>query len=955
MRRLLLSTVLVLSALSIKAQHQLQPIAALRGEPALELALRKLDTIGSLMMTTAHPDDENNAMLAYYGHSKGFRTTLVTATRGEGGQNEIGPELFEALAVLRTEELLAAHRYDGAEQYFTRAVDFGYSFSIEETLEKWGHQEILGDFVRMIRTIRPDIIVGFVFDGDGGGQHHQTSARLTLEAFRAAADPNQFPEQITEGLRPWQAKKYYYTAGFGGPGPGGPGGAGGAGRTGGGQRAPQLTGEGAKTPLTFEAGTYYDPLLGRTCNEISAEARSMHKCQGMSQLLPLPDGEIQFGGVRAYRLRDTVLPDGVDRAEKDPFDGIDTRLTSLAAFAGVNPPAALTTALSSISNAVKGARSALSTGGNGPTVPLLATGLTAIRQLRADLASMPIDGAARFEIDFRLRQKETQFEQALLLAADVRLDAVASDGLVVPGQSVDVRMSAGVRGQVPVQVTSRELNGFSDKPDRLRQGFGESAGALRAKAEGLSPPAQQGAASRQAPAAVVLSPSSTSLSSTIPADARLTAAHFKYAKDAARFVLDPDVPFGLPFRPTPYTATFGLSVGGVEVSATVPVQFRSEGDLFSGEKRFELHVVPPFAMTVTPKIVIVPGRAAPASVRGTTKDIRVTVINHMPGSAKAQVALELPQGWRATPATQIVSFSKEDEAMTVRFAVDVPPPPMIAAAMKQAGGNTFKVNAVVRADREYRQGYQVVEYPHTTRRHVLVSPEVTVKALDVSVKPNLSVGYIMGVGDEVPAALEQLGVKLSFISADELGWGDLAKYDVIVTGVRAYERRSDLRAYNHRILDFARAGGTVIVQYNKFEFNEAQYGPYPGKVGRERVTDENAEPRLLVPGHPVFTTPNVIGRADWLGWVQERGLYFFDTTGRDPRYTDLVELNEPFAYNRGNKRGALVEARVGEGRWIYVGLGLWRQLPAGTDGAFRIMANLLSLGRAAASPTAPRQ
>ena len=167
------------------------------------------------MMTTAHPDDENNAMLAYFSHGKGFRTTLVTATHGEGGQNEIGPELFEALAVLRTEELLAAHKFDGAEQFFTRAIDFGFSFSIEETLEKWGHQEILGDYVRMIRTIRPDVIVGFVFDGDGGGQHHQASTRLTLEAFRAAADPAKFPEQIAEGLRAWQPKKFYYTAGFG--------------------------------------------------------------------------------------------------------------------------------------------------------------------------------------------------------------------------------------------------------------------------------------------------------------------------------------------------------------------------------------------------------------------------------------------------------------------------------------------------------------------------------------------------------------------------------------------------------------------------------------------------------------------------------------------------------------------------------------------------------------------
>jgi hypothetical protein len=219
-------------------------------------------------------------------------------------------------------------------------------------------------------------------------------------------------------------------------------------------------------------------------------------------------------------------------------------------------------------------------------------------------------------------------------------------------------------------------------------------------------------------------------------------------------------------------------------------------------------------------------------------------------------------------------------------------------------------------------------------------------ALDVRVKPNLTVGYVMGVGDEVPQALEQIGARVVFLGADDLAWGDLGRYDVIMTGVRAYERRADLRAHNQRLIDYARSGGTVIVNYNKFEFNEAQYGPYPGRVGRERVTDENAELRVLAPQHPVFNGPNTIVRRDWLGWVQERGLYFFDMAGSDPQYQDLVEFDEPFAYNQGAKRGALVEAKVGSGRWIYVGIGLWRQLPAGTDGAFRLMANLISLGNA---------
>src|SRR5262245_51502080 len=387
---LVLSLVIAGATAHSTAQHQLQPVAALRGVPALELALRKLDTVGNFIMTTAHPDDENNAMLAYFSHGKGYRTTLVTATHGEGGQNEIGPELFVPLAVLRTEELLAAHRFDGAEQFFTRAIDFGFSFSVEETLEKWGHDEILGDYVRMIRTIRPDVMVGFVFDGDGGGQHHQTSSRLSAEAFRAAADPTKFPEQLKEGLRVWQPKKFYYTAGFG------PGGNAGIGKP---------AGTEASTLLNFTGGGEFDPVLGRTYDEIAAEARSMHKCQGMSQLLPLPapTGGGGFGpgpgGIRNYRLRDSVLEGGVNRPEKEIFDGVDTSLRSLLTFAP-GAPASLGQGLDRVTAAVADARKALANGGENATVAPLTAGLKALRDVRASLASMNLTDSARYEIDF---------------------------------------------------------------------------------------------------------------------------------------------------------------------------------------------------------------------------------------------------------------------------------------------------------------------------------------------------------------------------------------------------------------------------------------------------------------------------------------------------------------------------------------------------------------------------
>jgi len=851
--------------------------------------LRKLDTVGSFMMTTAHPDDENNAMLAYFSHGKGYRTTLVTATHGEGGQNEIGPELFEALAVLRTEELAAAHRFDGAEQYFTRAIDFGYSFSVEETLQKWGKQEILGDFVRMIRTIRPDVIVGFVFDGEGGGQHHQTSSQLTLEAFRAAADPKAFPEQLQDGLRPWQAKKFYYTAGFGGPR---------------GSDAPPA-GEGAPKPLMFTGGDDFDQILGRTYSEIAGEARSMHKCQGMSQLLPLPAGNQGFGGgSRAYRLRDTVLDGGVARPENDVFDGIETTLVSLTRYAGDAAPAELTSALERITASAVDARNALATRGESAVVAPLVRGLAAVRELRAALPKMGLSESARFEIDVRLQPKEDQFAEAVLLAADVRLDAVARDGLVVPGQPVQVDLMAANRGSNAVELGAT-IAGFAS---------GASAGVCE-----NAPLAPRG---RRA----------CNVTAAIPADALTTGEHFHTGNEDARYVFDGDVPFGLPFRPTPYTATFALSVERTPISVTRPIQFRSEGNIFSGEKRAEMHVVPKFAVSVTPDVVI----AAPG------REVRVTVTNHSNGAATADVRLQLPQGWRSTPAAAPVTFSREDEAMTVRFALQPP---------ANAKGKATLEARVVDGGTTYTTGYQVVEYPHTTRRHVLRPPTVTLNALDVKVKPNLTVGYVMGVGDEVPGALQQLGAKIALISADELAWGDLSQYSVIMTGVRAYERRSDLRAYNHRLIEYARAGGTVIVNYNKFEFNEAQYGPFPARVSSTRVTDENAPVRVLQPQHPIFNTPNKLTDADWQNWVQERGLYFLDTERRDSQYVDLVSFDEPFPYNNGAKLGGLVEAKVDGGRWIYLGIGLWRQLPAGTDGAYRLMANLISLGKDTNSPT----
>jgi LmbE family N-acetylglucosaminyl deacetylase len=865
----------VLIGAALSAQLRVATVGERPDDDSLELTLRQLASTGTFMQTDAHPDDEDNALLSMLKYGQGLRTVLVTATRGNGGQNEIGPELFEPLGVLRTEELLAVHRFDGAEQYFTRAIDFGFSFSIDESIEKWGHDEILGDFVRHIRTVRPDVIAGFLCSGDGGGQHHQASARLTVEAFRAAADPTKFPEQIKEGLRPWQAARVFCTdVGSFGSKPGAP-------------RTPDL--------MTADVSAF-DTLLGRTYAELGLEGRSMHKCQGTSQLLLLP-GQTQS---RTYRLRDSILDKG-NVAPKTMFEGIDVTIMGLARFAGPHPPDFLTTGLKAIGRAVADAQEAVGSNGPAAAVPSLAAGRRAVIDLEARLGASGsgLGPDAVFELKLRLDQKADQFVKALLAAAGVRLEALADDGIVTPGQSVNLSIYA--------------TSNTSDPPVLRRVTLAGLEGSTAAACQGP----------------VTAAAITCKVQAQIPTTTHYSTPYWTPRADAARYDFESDVPFGVPFRPSPFRVTYELTIAGQPVSVERTVEYRYS-DVLAGEKRMDLKVVPAYNVRVTPDIAVIPVGSSAA------REVRVTVSNNQKAASSGTVAIKVPTGWKAEPASAPVTFAREDEQATVRFTVTPGPNAARAAATVSA---TMNGPNHLASD----MGYEVIEYPHIHRQHFVQPAAMTMKVIDVSIAPNLRVGYIMGVGDQVPQAIAQLGAQVEQIDADTLAFGDLSRYNVIVTGVRAYERRPDLRANNRRLIQYAENGGTVLVQYNKFEFNDAQYGPYPAKVSADRVTDENAPIEVLVPDDPVFNRPNRIGPESWAGWVQERGLYFLGE--RDARYVDLIRTQDPFPLNQSPKTGALVEASVGKGRWIYIGLGLWRQLPAGTEGAYRLIANLLSLGQ----------
>ena len=894
LRRLSFAVILTAAYFASPVWAQLRPVPQDEGTNGLALALRHLPTSGSVLYVTAHPDDENNGVLVQLNRGRGLDTSLLTITRGDGGQNEIGPELFQALGVLRTEELAAIHRYDGAAQYFTRAYEFGYSFSVEETFEKWGREETLRDVVRVVRMVRPDVILTLPLEAPGGGQHHQAAARLAVEAFRAAADPSRFPEQIAEGLRPWQARKVYQ------------------GGVGGGS---ELDKE-ARAVAVDTSG--YDPLLGMSSHQFGMLARSNHKCQGAGQLRALP------GTGRAVYVLVDAEPK-VSGPEDDILAGVETSLSAVGRFARGQEDKApfLAEFLRGIEDQAKQAQEAYAMHAADRMRTALRAGLAGLVKTRSRLEGTALDAAAKYEIQARLRGKESDFERALTLAHRLTAESTVDDGDVVPGQSFTVRTRVWNQGTEPVVL--------QDVAVRVPTGW--------TAARHADPPGSLEAGKA----------ADVSFKVTVAPNARYSQPYWHRNPKVDRYDVDNPADFPLSWSPPDVISVirYGSPTGPgsvLPVTLEQPAFFRYEGRWVGGEKQKVVNVVPALSVSMTPDIAVMPVGG------GARREFRVTVANEAKGSGEAVVHLEVPSGWKVEPAQAAASLRFEGDEATARFFVTAP-------ASLAAGEYAIRAVAT-RAGQDYREGVQVITYDHIQERHMLRPAASRVQAIDVKVAPAVSIGYVLGAGDEVPPAIQQLGITPTMLSADDLAYGDLSRFSTIVTGIRAYQTRKDLRANNQRLLDYARAGGHVVVQYNKFEFNRlsdapaegfsgggsaealSPFAPYPASVTYERVTLEDAPMNVLVPGHAFFNVPNRIGKADFDGWIQERGLYFLGA--KDPHYTELLSSADPFPKNAGEKKGILVDAPVGKGTWTYVGLGLWRQLPAGTPGAYRILANILS-------------
>ena len=869
--------------LPFSLRSQVRPIYDL-GASGLGQKLKRLQTTASAMHTAAHPDDEDSGLLAKLTRGDNARVSYLSLTRGEGGQNVIGSELFESLGIIRSEELLQARRLDGGEQYFTRFMEYGFSKKREEAARIWGEKAVLGDIVRAIRIFRPLVVISR-FSGtpaDGHGQH-QLAGYLTPLAYKAAADPNQFPEHFQEGLSPWQAKKLYVGQGFAASA----------------QNVPSLT----------IATGEYDPLIGRSYFEIAMEGRSQHKSQEMGSL------ELRGKQQSGVRLLETNV--AKSETERSVWDGIDTSIKGIPALVGLRD-SPIDNELNDAQNAAARALAAFDAMNPGKVVEPLVAGLKKVREARREIAKRNTRGysSALADADFLLAQKEREFSDALQAAAGIVVDALSNSETIVAGDAANVA----------VRVFAPESSGVKVNSTKILVPQGWTAD----NAPQPTPAPTQGFRQRDETAmnayffTVTTSPTAKV---TQPYWLENQRKDFTFNWDSA--ATDKNMPFNAPLA----TAEVKMLVGGEEITATKPVQYRFADDI-RGELRRDLNVVPMVTIVSDSNLLIVP-----TSPKAQKRRVVMSVTNNAPRETKGTLRLNLPKGWTATPASTDFNLKGKGEKTAVVFDVTVP-------ANAKPNSYNLMANAVV-AGKTYNQTMTEVAYPHIQTHRIYKPAEVAAKVVNLKVAP-VRVGYIMGTGDRVPEAIRLLGLNVTMLEEGDLSTGDLSKFDTIVVGIRASQVRPDYVANNNRLLDFVRNGGTMIVQYQQQEFIRENLAPFPAKmeavingtqrVSNVRVVDENAPVKILVPAHPIFNYPNKIVNSDWDNWVQERNLYTL--TGLDQNYTALLETADE---GEPANTGGLVYAKIGKGHYVYNAYSFFRQLLTGNPGAYRLFANLLSL------------
>jgi LmbE family N-acetylglucosaminyl deacetylase len=878
-RVIVLSIAVVLAAASLGLRSQTLPQDT--GAQGAWQKLQKTRTTASAMHTTAHPDDEHGGVLTMLSRGRGARLSLLTLNRGESGDNAIGSELFDGVGLIRTEELLVSDRYYGVDrQYFTTVIDYGYSKRLDEALEKWGKDNVLRDVVRVIRMDRPFVLISR-FQGnqrDGHG-NHQTAGLITQEAFTAAGDPKMFPEQISQGLRPWQPLKVYI----------------------GGVRQEE------EWTLRVDPGQY-DPVLGESYQTFARLGLSFQRSQNSGRFNAQPGSAVSH-----YKRVESVVE--APAKEESFFDGIDTSIPGIYKALRREPPAEAAGLLQPIDREIQAAVQAFKMTEPSAAAPAMARALAAtraaIKQLESDL-----------DVAFILRVKEQQIQDALntMLGMDLLARAQPAGtpeptgqfaafaappamGPVVSGQTFEVKTSLTNRSPARVTAARVEL-----------QAEGEW------KIQGSAVPAD--AAPNQ--------PLTSKFTLTVPQTAALTRPYFtRDSIQESRYTSRDEAHLHQPSVPPAVVAVARYAFEGVPVERREPVT-RLEANLPYGNDVRVLAVLPALGVSLTPNQAVVPLSMATKTVR-----LQAEVMHNADATTKGTLTLKVPSGWKVEPASHGIEFARAGERAFYPFTVTIP-------ALEN---RDYRIEAVASAGgQQYREGYDIIRHRDLETRYLYRDAVAGVRGVDVTIAPGLRVGYVMGVGDEVPSGIAQLGVDVQLLGTQELATADLSRFDAIMTGTRAYAVREDLKTYNQRLLEYVRNGGNLIVLYNTQEFDPKRYAPHPGELprGAEEVSEEDSPVDILQSSATVFNSPNKITKADFEGWVEQRGSKFWTTW--DKAYTPMIAT-----WDRGQapQQGGWLHARYGKGHYTYFAYAFHRQLPYGVPGAYRLLANLLSLGKAA--------
>ena len=798
--------------------------------------LKKLNFLGSALYVAAHPDDENTSFIAYLANEKKANVAYLSLTRGDGGQNEIGPEIREFLGLIRTQELLAARRTDGGHQMFSRANDFGYSKNPDETLNIWNKEDVLADVIWAIRKWQPDVIINR-FSHDSGRRthgHHTTSAMLSFEAFDMVGKEDVYPEQL-EYVDVWQPRRLFFNTSWWFYG------------------SREKFKEADKTRmLAVDVGVYY-PQLGKSNTEIAAESRSMHKSQGFGRT-----------GTRGRSMEYLQLLKGDMPKNKDAiFEGINTTWTR------VKGGAAIGKILLEVEAEFDGDDPSKS-------VPKL---LKAYRMIES------------LEEGYWRNVKLKEIKQIIGACMGFFFEVVAEDYSAAPGESLDISIELINRSGINLSVKNFSLAAVNyDTATSIDLNENERY-SLRT---GIK----------------------------LPADLPYSSPYWlNKSWELGMYTVEDQLQIGLPENPRPLVVKADLLVQGTPIPFVTDVIYK-KNDPVAGEVYRPFEVLPPVTINIEEKVVIFADQSP--------KPVSVLVKAGMAG-VKGKVGLDVPNGWETKPANIEIELKEKGEEQVVSFEL-FPPENQSEIELK-----AFVELEEKRFDREIF----IIDYPHIPIQTVLL--ESKAKAVKVNLKKaGENIGYILGIGDVVPANLEQIGYKITLLNEDDMDLDQLKSYDAIVMGARAYNVHEWLKFSQKQLIEYVKQGGTMVVQYNKsynLKVSADKIGPYPLKISRKRTSVEEAEMRILKPDHRVLNVPNKITQDDFEGWVQERGLYFPDEW--DEKYEPILSSNDP---GEDPNDGGLLVAQYGEGHYVYTSYSWFRELPAGVPGAYRLFVNLISLG-----------